>query len=64
MNLYKAFFNSATTEVKAETSYKAFEAAVAHFKPSKSKKHLVSVHLLQTDIDTATPTTIVHTPYF
>lgn len=47
MNTYKAFYNQKTTEVKAETSFAAFEEAVKFFKPAKSQRHMVSVVLLE-----------------
>ena len=42
-NGYIAFFNNRKVEVYADTRFKAQELAVAHFKPAKSKRHMVHV---------------------
>jgi hypothetical protein len=47
MNGYIAFFNDRRIEIYADTSYQAQLKAVEIFKPSKSKRHLVSVHLAE-----------------
>lgn len=49
MNGYVAFYNGKRTEIKAESSYQAQCLAVEHFKPPKSKRHLVHVQLAETD---------------
>ena len=36
-------------EVHANTSYEAQQKAIEHFKPPKSKKHLISVYLCEVD---------------
>ena len=46
MNTYKAFYNGNETEVQAATSYAAQLKAIEFFRPKKSQKHLVSVHLI------------------
>jgi hypothetical protein len=43
---YAAFFNGKETVVKAQTSYLAYQLAVAFFKPAKSKRHMVHIHLM------------------
>jgi hypothetical protein len=45
---YIALYHGLRFEVYAETSYKAYLAAVEHFKPRKSARHLVTVHLCET----------------
>jgi len=47
LNGYVAFFNGKRHELDAESLYAAKTAAVAHFKPTKSKAHLVSVVLAE-----------------
>ncbi len=47
MNGYKAFYNGRTTEVHADTSYKAMLAAAAFFKVPANKAHKVSVVLCE-----------------
>lgn len=46
-NGYKAFFNGKKTDVYAGSSYQALIKAIEFFKPAKSKKHLVHVHLCE-----------------
>lgn len=41
MNGYVFFYNALRVEVHAETLYEAKLKAIAHFKPHKSKQHLV-----------------------
>lgn len=47
LNGYLAFFNGKQLDVRAASSYAAQQKAIAHFKPAKSKAHLVSVHLCE-----------------
>ena len=47
MNKYIAFYNGRKIEVQAETSYAAQQEAVKQFKPSKSKAHMVHVHICE-----------------
>jgi hypothetical protein len=47
MNGYKAFYNSRTAEVYADTLSQAKDKAVALFKAPKSKRHMVSVVLCE-----------------
>jgi len=47
LNGYLAFFNGKKFEVYADSSYAAQQKAIAHFKPAKSKAHLVSVILCE-----------------
>lgn len=56
---YIAFYNGAKTEIEAESLFAAKTKAVAFFKASKSKAHMVSVHLAEKD---GKPVT--HTPDF
>lgn len=51
---YIALYQGKRTEVYAATSYEAQVKALAHFKPPKSKRHLVSVHLAEADGQTVT----------
>ena len=44
---YVAFYNGRETDVYAKTSYEAYTKAVDLFKPPKSKKHMVHVHLAE-----------------
>ena len=56
MNTYIAFFMGRQIEVKAATSYAAQQEAVKQFKPSKSKAHMVHVHIAER----ADGSTVVH----
>lgn len=47
MSGYVALFNGKSTEIHADSSYAAFVKAVEYFKPTKAKKHLVTVHLAE-----------------
>lgn len=47
MNGYIAFYAGKQIEVYAESSYQAQVKAVEAFKPPKSKKHMVHVHLAE-----------------
>ena len=49
MNGYVAFYNDKRHELHAESLYAAKQAAIAYFKPPKSKQHLVSVVLAELD---------------
>lgn len=46
---YKAFYNSKTAIIEAESSYGAQVKAIELFRPSKSNKHMVHVHLIEDD---------------
>jgi hypothetical protein len=54
---YIAFYNGQEAEVYADSSFQATERAKAHFKPPKSKRHLVHVVLAETN-----GKEVVHTP--
>ena len=56
MNGYKAFYNGQETEVHADSSYGASLKAIEHFKPPKSKAHMVSVCLCEKDNEQVTHT--------
>ena len=43
---YAAYFNGQETVVEAQSSYLSYQLAVAFFKPVKSKRHMVHVHLM------------------
>lgn len=47
MNGYIALFLGKRIEVWADTSYEAQKKAIDEFRPAKSKRHLVTVHLAQ-----------------
>ncbi len=49
MNGYIAFYNGRTFEVYSNTYDEARKAAMEHFKPPKSKKHMVTVMLAEKD---------------
>lgn len=44
---YKAFFNGREADIRATSLLDAKERAAAHFKPAKSKRHMVSVVLCE-----------------
>jgi hypothetical protein len=46
---YISYFGDKKHETHAETRADAHNAALAHFKPSKSKKHMVHTHLAEVD---------------
>lgn len=50
MNGYIAFFNRQRAEVYADTLFEAKTKAIAQFKAPKSKQHMVSVTLAETDV--------------
>jgi hypothetical protein len=47
MHGYKAFFNGKETDIYADSLYQAKLKAIEFFKPSKSKTHMVHVHLCE-----------------
>ncbi len=49
MHGYIAFYNGKQHEVHADTLFEAKQKAVAHFKPPKSKQHMVHVVLAEKD---------------
>ena len=49
MNGYVCFYGGKRWECYASSMFAAKEEAVAHFKPQKSKRHMVSVVLAETD---------------
>lgn len=42
MNDYTVFYNGKQVDIKAPTLYEAKLKGIAHFKPPKSKQHLVT----------------------
>lgn len=63
MNGYKAFYRGKTTEVYAETSFKAQEVAAKKFKARK--QHEVTVILCEKGTDgTAPGAQVTHAPMF
>lgn len=54
MHGFKAFYNSKTVDVYAESLYAAKLKAIAHFKPRKSQEHMISVMLCEKDVDPTT----------
>ena len=44
---YLCFYNGKEHLVKATSSFEAQQIAVKHFKPIKSKTHMVHVHLIK-----------------
>ena len=57
MNGYKAFYSGKEIEVYAETLYAAKLKAVAAFKASPKKAHMISVVLCEKDGETVTHST-------
>ena len=49
MNKYIGFFNRNETVIEADTLLEAKNKAIDHFKPTKSKRHMVHVHLAEKD---------------
>ena len=47
LNGYVCLFAGKRFECRAETSYQAQQKAIEHFKPAKSRRHLVSVVLAE-----------------
>lgn len=54
LNGYIAMYNGQQTEIHAASSYAAQQKALAWFKPPKSRRHLVTVHLAEIDGETVT----------
>lgn len=54
MNGYIALYRGKRTEIYADTLYAAKLKAIEHFKPAKSKRHLVTVHLAEINGETVT----------
>jgi hypothetical protein len=46
---YIALYQGKRTEIYAGGLYQAQQKALEHFKPPKSKRHLVTVHLAEID---------------
>ena len=46
---YLAFYGELRKEFEAPTAYAAMQLAEAHFKPPKSKRWMLSVHLVKKD---------------
>ena len=55
MNGYIGFFNSKQHDFYAETKLAALNLAIAHFKPAKSKRHLVHVSLCELNASPGQP---------
>lgn len=55
--IYLSFYNHEKYELEATSAYDAQLKAVEHFKPPKSKRHMVSVHLVEKDGEE-----VIHTP--
>lgn len=58
-NLYKVYFHlhaAKPIEVRAASLYAAKQAGIAHFKPSRSKQHMVSAYLVERDGEQVTTT--------
>jgi hypothetical protein len=47
LNGYICMYGSSRFECYAKTQYDAVQKAIAHFKPPKSKRHLVHAHLAE-----------------
>lgn len=54
MHGYIALYGDKRHELYAESLYAAKQAAVAHFKPPKSRVHNVTVHLAEINGETVT----------
>lgn len=59
MNGYISFYNGKRHEVHADSLYAAKQKAVAHFKVTPKKEHMVSVVLAELNGEQ-----VVHTPDF
>ncbi len=57
MNGYVCFYNGLRHEVYATSLFAAQDLAAAHFKPPKSKRHMVHCHLAEKDGQTVTHST-------
>ena len=53
LRTYNAYYNNQTREIMASSIWDAKQAAVAYFKPTKSKRHMVSVVLADVPLDPA-----------
>jgi hypothetical protein len=53
---YIALYQGKRHELYADSLYAAKQTAIAHFKPPKSKQHLVTVHLAEINNQTVTQT--------
>lgn len=53
---YIGFFNGKRVELQADSLYEAKQQAIAHFKPAKSKAHMVHVELAEKDGEQVTTT--------
>ena len=53
---YIGFFNGKRVELQADSLYAAKQQAIAHFKPSKAKAHMVHVELAEKDGEQVTTT--------
>lgn len=51
---YIALYGDKRWELYADSLYAAKQKADEHFKPPKSKRHLVTVHLVEKDGETVT----------
>ena len=51
---YIALYGGKRWELYADSQYAALQKALEHFKPPKSKRHLVTVHLAEKDGETVT----------
>jgi hypothetical protein len=51
---YIALYRGQRYELHADSAYQAQAAAIEHFKPPKSKRHLITVHLAEKDGQTGT----------
>jgi hypothetical protein len=49
MNTYLFFFNDKRVEIEAVSLYAAKLSAIAHFKPAKSKQHMVHGAVVETN---------------
>ena len=46
-NVYNAYYSGKTITIQADTSYNAQQKAISIFKPPKSKRHMVSVVIVE-----------------
>lgn len=53
MHNYECFYNGKSTILQAKDLYSAKLAAIAFFKPPKSKQHMISAVLIDSPIDPA-----------
>lgn len=65
MHGYLGYYNDKEVVIYADTSYAAYLKAVAHFKPAKSKQHMVHVGLCELNAAPGQPgEQVVHAPLF